>query len=95
MIRSFADPEAELIFHHRRSRKLPPDIQRTALRKLILLDAAEELSDLSVPPGNRLEQLKGFDPLRYSVRINDQWRITFCWSDGGADNVRIEDYHGG
>lgn len=95
MIRRIADPETELVWHHRRSRKLPPDIQRTALRKLIQLDAADELNDLREPRGNRLEQLKGYDPLRYSIRINDQWRLTFTWSSGGADHVRIEDYHRG
>lgn len=95
MIRSFADPETEGIWHYRRSRRLPTDIQRTALRKLLQLDAVEELQELREPRGNRLEQLKGFDPLRYSIRVNDQWRITFNWSDGGADNVRIEDYHRG
>lgn len=63
------------------------------LLKLIQLDAAEALQDLRDPPGNRLEQLKNYDPLRYSVRINDQWRITFEWSGGGAQDVRIEDYH--
>ncbi|MEZ5742845.1 MAG: type II toxin-antitoxin system RelE/ParE family toxin [Sphingomonadaceae bacterium] len=95
MIRSIADPETERIWTFRRSRKLPQDIQRTALRKLIQLDAAEELQDLHEPRGNRLEQLKGFKPLRYSIRVNDQWRITFNWSGGGAENVRIEDYHKG
>jgi toxin HigB-1 len=93
MIRSFADPETEKIFHFQRSRKLPSNIQRTAQRKLIQLDSIEELQELRQPPGNRFEQLKGYTLLRYSIRINDQWRITFNWSDGGADNVRIEDYH--
>lgn len=93
MILSFADPETERVFHFRRSRKLPPDIQQTARRKLGFLHDAERLEDMRVPPGNRLEQLKGFDPPRYSIRINDQWRITFGWSDGGAEHVRIEDYH--
>ncbi len=95
MIISFADPETERIWHGERSRKLPPDIQPTARRKLRQLESAERLTDLQQPRGNRLEQLKGFTPLRYSIRINDQWRITFGWSDGGADDVRIEDYHRG
>ena len=95
MIRSFADEETENVSLGIRSRRLPPDIQQTARRKLRLLEEADGLDDLRVPRGNRLEQLKGFMPLRYSVRINDQWRITFRWSDGGADNVRIEDYHRG
>ena len=92
MIRSFADPETERIFRFERSRKLPPDIQQTARRKLGFLNDAERLGDMLVPPGNRLEQLKGFDPPRYTIRINDQWRITCDWSDGGAEHVRIEDY---
>lgn len=95
MIRSFADKETESIWTGRRSRKLPPDIQQTARRKLRQLNRTLNLYDLRIPSGNRFEQLKGFNPLRYSLRINDQWRITFCWSDGGADDVRIEDYHRG
>lgn len=95
MIRSFVDPEAEKILHGLRSRKLPPDIQQAARRKLRQLDNTLSLYDLRVPGGNRFEQLKGFTPSRYSLRINDQWRITFDWSDGGAENVRIEDYHKG
>ncbi len=95
MIRSFHDNEAEHVHSGRRSRKLPADIQQTARRKLRQLDNAGKLSDLRIPIGNRLEQLKGYLPLRYSIRINDQWRITFHWLDGGADDVRIEDYHRG
>lgn len=95
MIRSFADPETEKIWNGERSRKLPADIQQTARRKLRLLNRVSNLYDLRVPSGNRFEQLKGFTPSRYSLRINDQWRITFTWSNGGAENVRIEDYHKG
>lgn len=95
MIRAFADPETERVWLSIRSRKLPPDIQPTGRRKLRQLHAAAKLDDLAMPRGNRLEQLKGFTPPRYSVRINDQWRITFRWSNGGADDVRIEDYHRG
>ncbi|RQW43170.1 type II toxin-antitoxin system RelE/ParE family toxin [Novosphingobium sp. LASN5T] len=93
MIRTFADPETERIWLGQRSRKLPSDIQQVARRKLRLLHRVAKLQDLRIPPGNRFEQLKGFTPSRYSLRINDQWRITFRWSDGGADDVRIEDYH--
>jgi len=93
MIRSFANPETEKVFLGRRSRKLPADIQQTARRKLRQINRTTNLYDLRIPSGNRFEQLKGFTPLRYSLRINDQWRITFNWSDGGAENVRIEDYH--
>lgn len=95
MIRSFGDTETQRVWRGERSRKFAPDIQPTARRKLRQLDSAERLNEMSIPRGNRLEQLKGFDPLRYSIRINDQWRITFGWSDGGADDVRIEDYHRG
>ena len=94
MIRSFADTEAELIWSGRRSRKLPPDIQAVALRKLRLLNQAQVLQDLRVPPGNRLEALRGDRTGQYSIRINDQWRICFTWSEGAASNVQIVDYHG-
>jgi len=95
VIRSFADPETERVFRAERSRKLPSDIQQVALRKLRLLNRIEKLQELRIPSGNRFEQLKGYEPLRYSIRINDQWRITFNWSDGDTEDVRIEDYHRG
>lgn len=94
MIKSFADPEAELIWSGHRSRRLPPDIQDVALRKLRLLNQARVLNDLRVPPGNRLEPLKGDRAGQHSVRINDQWRICFVWMEGGPSNVEIVDYHG-
>jgi proteic killer suppression protein len=93
MIRSFADREAELIWQGLRSRKLPGDIQGIALRKLRLLHAARSLQDLRVPPGNRLEALKGSRAGEWSIRINDQWRICFVWEDGGPRDVEIVDYH--
>ena len=95
MIRDFADKETERIWNGERSRKLPPDIQATARRKLRYINRAKALQDLRVPAGNRLEQLKGLIPPRYSIRINDQWRITFRWSEGDAEDVRIEDCHRG
>lgn len=95
MIRSFADPETESVWNFQRSRKLPSDIQNIARRKLALLHRTLNLYDLRIPSGNRFEQLKGYKILRYSIRINDQWRICFNWSDGGAENVQIEDYHKG
>ncbi len=95
MILGLLDRETELIWHGGRSRKLPPDIQQTARRKLRQLNRISQPADLREPRGNRFEQLKGFTPSRYSIRINDQWRITFRWLDGGADDVRIEDYHRG
>jgi proteic killer suppression protein len=94
MIQSFADPEAELIWSGRRSRKLPPDIQEVALRKLRLLNQARVLSDLRVPPGNRLEPLRGDRAGQHSIRINDRFRICFVWHQGGPSDVEIVDYHG-
>lgn len=93
MIRSFADRETELIWSGRRSRRLPSDMQAVALRKLRLINVAKVLDDLRMPPGNRLELLKGDLAGYYSIRINDQWRICFVWSEGGASNVKILDYH--
>lgn len=93
VIRSFADKEAEKLFYRRRSKKLPSDIQRRAQRKLVMIDAAVQLDDLKVPPGNRLEPLKGDREGQHSIRINDQWRICFRWEDGSAYDVEITDYH--
>ncbi|AZG77117.1 type II toxin-antitoxin system RelE/ParE family toxin [Methylocystis rosea] len=93
MIRSFADSETESIWSGRRSRRLPPDIQSVALRKLRLLNQARILNDLRVPPGNRLEALKSDRFGQHSIRINDQWRICFIWSEGGPSDVTIVDYH--
>lgn len=93
MIRSFADPETAKLFRRERVRRVPPDIQRTALRKLAQLDAAVTLDDLRAPPANRLEALLGDRAGQHSVRINDQWRICFVWATGGPKNVEIVDYH--
>jgi proteic killer suppression protein len=93
VIRSFRDTETEKVFNREYSRKLPQDIQRTALRKLLLLDAAEDVEDLRVPPGNRLEKLSGNREGQYSIRINDQWRVCFSWEENEALNVEIVDYH--
>ncbi len=95
MIRSFADRETEIIWNGERSRKLPSDIQNIARRKMRQINRTANLFDLRVPGGNRFEQLKDYTPLRYSIRINDQWRVTFNWSNGDAHNVRVEDYHKG
>jgi toxin HigB-1 len=94
MIKQFADAHTEALFRRERSRKLPNDIQRRALQKLVMLDAAENLQDLRVPPGNRLEKLKADRQGQYSIRINEQWRICFEWRDGDAYEVEITDYHG-
>jgi proteic killer suppression protein len=93
MIRSFRNRETELIWQGLRSRKLPPDIQSAALRKLRILNNVRRIEDLRAPPGNRLELLKGSRKGQWSIRINRQWRIVFCWSDGGVDDVEIVDYH--
>jgi proteic killer suppression protein len=94
MIESFASEEAEKIFRGQVAKKLPKEIQRTARRKLIYLDDAEDLQDLLAPPGNRLEKLKGDRAGQYSIRINEQWRICFKWSANKAKDVEIVDYHG-
>jgi len=93
VIESFADPETEKIFKGIVSRKLPLIIQKTARRKLIYLDDAEDLQDLYAPPGNRLEALHGDRAGQYSIRINDQWRICFKWAKGKARDIEIVDYH--
>jgi len=92
VIRSFRDKETERIWKRQRSRQLDDGTQRIALRKLLILDAAEILGDLRVPPGNRLEKLKGDRAGSYSIRVN-QWRICFKWSDRGAEDVELVDYH--
>ena len=93
MIVSFRDAEAARIWNGERSRKLPPDIQAKALVKLRLLSAATRLDDLRIPPGNRLEALRGDRANQHSIRINQQWRICFRWTEGGAADVEIVDYH--
>ena len=93
MIKSFADKVTAAVFAGEQAKKLPPEIQQTARRKLKLIDAATSVEALRVPPGNRLEQLKGDRKGQYSIRINDQWRICFKWEEGGAARVEITDYH--
>ena len=93
MIRSFRDKETENLFNREESRRLPENIQKIALRKLGVIDAADTLQDLRLPPGNRLEKLSGNRSGQHSIRINDQWRICFRWSEGDAYDVEITDYH--
>ena len=96
MIRSFGDAATEDLYHGRqtsRVRRLQQAIIPIALRKLDVINAARELVDLRMPPGNRLEALKGDMEGFYSIRINDQWRIIFRWENGGASDVSIVDYH--
>ena len=92
MIEGFACAEIERIFHSQVSRRLPADIQRTARRKLLQLESAPQLPDLAVPPGNRLEALKGGRAGQHSIQVNDQWRICFRW-EAGPHEVEIVDYH--
>ena len=93
VIRSFRDKASEKLFHRERSRAIPARLKTVALRKLLILDAAEELEDLRVPPGNRLEKLRGDRAGQHSIRVNDRYRICFVWKNGGADSVEIVDYH--
>jgi proteic killer suppression protein len=93
VIKNFADQETEKIFRGQHSRRLPSDLQRIALRKLVQVNAAASLEFLRVPPGNRLEKLSGKRAGQHSIRINDQWRICFRWRGGDAHDVEIVDYH--
>lgn len=93
MIKSFADKETEKIYNQIFSKKLPQNIQRVALRKLIMIDNAKSLEDLRVPPANRLEQLQGDRAGQYSIPINDQYRICFKFDDQDFYDVEIVDYH--
>jgi proteic killer suppression protein len=93
VIRSFADKETEKLFKRQFSRKLPPEIQHAARLKLEIVDAAEVLHDLRIPPANHLEKLSGDRANQHSIRINKQWRICFEWRDGHAYHVEIVDYH--
>ena len=93
MIKSFKSKETEKIFRREYSLKLPSAIQKTALRKLLMLDASQIINDLRIPPANHLEQLKGKRQGQYSIRINEQWRICFRWQQNDAYEVEIIDYH--
>jgi len=93
VIRNFADRDTERLFRREVVRRWSADLQHATLRKLLVLDAAEALNDLRVPPGNRLEKLSGDRAGQYSIRINDRWRICFRWRAGDAYDVEIVDYH--
>ncbi|CAG0955983.1 Toxin HigB-1 [Phycisphaerales bacterium] len=93
MIVSFGDKETEALFRRERVRRVDPRIQPAALRKLRYLDSAATLDDLRIPPGNRLEALKGDRAGQHSIRVNDQWRIVFRWADGNAHDVSVMGYH--
>jgi proteic killer suppression protein len=93
VIKTFKDAETQKIYQRERSRKLPSDIQQVALRKLRMINNAININDLRVPPANHLEKLSGDKEGKYSIRINDQWRICFEWKNSDAFNVEIADYH--
>ena len=93
MIRSFKDADTQLLWETGKSRRIPADIRKTALKKLVILHWATNLSDLAVPGGNRLEALSGDRKGQHSIRINDQYRLCFAWRDSDAVQVEIVDYH--
>lgn len=93
MIKSFNCRESEKIFHGQRSKKFPTDIQRRAFQKLVMLDAAESVEDLRVPPSNMLETLSGNRKGQWSIRVNHKYRICFVWDENSAHNVEIVEYH--
>lgn len=93
MIASFANRDTERLFDRQSVRRFPASLQRAMRRKLLLLDAALSIDELRVPPGNRLEKLKGDRFGQYSIRVNQQWRVCFRWSNGAAHHVEIVDYH--
>lgn len=93
MIKSFGDKETEKIWEGFRSKKLPNEIQDIARRKLRMINNAQDINDLRIPPANRLEKLKGNLKDHYSIRVNDQWRIIFEWVNNDAYGIKILDYH--
>ncbi|MEK6531125.1 MAG: type II toxin-antitoxin system RelE/ParE family toxin [Deltaproteobacteria bacterium] len=93
MIKSFKDKETEKVYTREGSKKLPYDIRQTALRKLRMVNNAKDLNDLTIPPANRLEKLKGRRSGQHSIRINDKWRVCFVWKKSDAYNVEITEYH--
>jgi proteic killer suppression protein len=93
VIKSFADPDTERLFARERVRRYPAELQKIMFRKLLVVDAAEQVQDLRAPPGNRLEKLSGHRARQHSIRVNDQWRICFRWHDGNAYDVELVDYH--
>jgi proteic killer suppression protein len=93
VLQSFSDKDAERIWRRERSKRLDQPTQRSALRKLLIMDAAETLDDLRVPPGNRLEKLRGDRRGQHSIRVNQQWRICFRWTAAGPVDIEIVDYH--
>jgi toxin HigB-1 len=93
LIRGFKDIDTERLWKEERSRRFPANLRKTALRKLQMLNAAGAIADLAIPPGNRLERLRGDRKDQYSIRINDQYRVCFVWREGNAYEVEVTDYH--
>ncbi|MFM6966878.1 MAG: type II toxin-antitoxin system RelE/ParE family toxin [Rhodoluna sp.] len=93
VIASFANSATEKVWNRERVSKWSPEVQRIAHRKLLIIDAADFLHDLRIPPGNRLEQLAGTRFGQHSIRVNDQWRLCFTWTPAGAENIELVDYH--
>lgn len=93
MIKSFHDADTQALWNRERVKRLPTTIHSVALRKLRAIDAAQDIEDLRVPPGNRLEQLRGDLIGHWSIRVNDQWRIVFVWDGRDAHHIRVCDYH--
>lgn len=93
MIRSFGGEDTAAVWRRERPRRIPPDVRPRALRKLRMVDAAQRIEDLRIPPGNRLEKLAGDLAGSWSIRINDQWRIVFQWDGRDAHEVTVTDYH--
>jgi proteic killer suppression protein len=93
VILNFRDADTEMLWETGKSRRIPPTIRRSAVRKLMVLNAALELNNLTIPPGNRLEALTGDRKGQHSIRINDQYRVCFVWDAGNARDVEIVDYH--
>ena len=93
MIRSFADKATERLWHREKVPSIDPRVQQATIRKLAQIHAARYLDSLRVPPGSRLEALRGDRAGQHSIRVNDQWRICFLWTEGGAEDVELVDYH--
>lgn len=93
LIASFRDRTTELVWNRTYAKRVPPDVQRVAYRKLVMLHRSKTMLDLRVPPGNRLEALTKNRAGQHSIRVNDQWRICFVWKDGYAEHVELTDYH--
>ena len=93
MIHSFGDKDTELLFKRERIKRIPPELLQRSRNKLLIIHAATSENDLHVPPGNHFERLKGDKKGLCSIRINEQWRVTFKWMDGNAFDVTITDYH--